>query len=79
MAEISVYDPYMFIWIDETSCDRRHSTRKYGYSVRGIPICDQRSLIRGTRYTAIPVISTDGIHDVFIAEGIMKENTSPSL
>ena len=45
---------------------------EYGYSVRGIPICDQRILIRGTRYTAIPVISTDGIHDVFIAEGTMN-------
>lgn len=72
MAEISVYDPHMFVWLDETGCDRRHSTRKYGYSVRGIPICDQRILIRGTRYTAIPVISTDGIHDVFIAEGTMN-------
>ena len=48
------------------------TTRKYGYSVRGIPICDQRILIRGTRYAAIPVISTDGIHDVFIAEGTMN-------
>ena len=72
MAEISVYDPRMFVWLDETGCDHRHSTRKYGYSVRGIPICDQRILIRGTRYTAIPVISMDGIHDVFIAEGTMN-------
>ena len=40
--------------------------------MRGIPICDQRILIRGTRYTAIPVISTAGIHDVFIGEGTMN-------
>ena len=72
MAEISVYGLHMFVWLDETGCDHRHSTRKYGYSVRGIPICDQRILIRGTRYTAIPVISMDGIHDVFIAEGTMN-------
>ena len=72
MAEISVYDPSMLVWLDETGCDRRHSTRKYGYSVRGIPICDQILLIRGTRYTAIPVISTAGIHDVFIGEGTMN-------
>ena len=72
MAEISIYDPAMFVWLDETGCDRRHATRKYGYSVRGIPICDQRLLIRGTRYTAIPVISIDGIHDVFIGEGTMN-------
>ena len=61
IAEISVYNPSVLVWLDETGCDRRHSTRKYGYSVRGISICDQRILIRGTRYTAIPVISTDGI------------------
>ena len=74
IAEISVYDPCMFVWLDETGCDHRHSARKYGYSVRGIPICDQRILIRGTRYSAIPVISMDGIRDVhvFIAERTMN-------
>ena len=36
MAEISKYDPAMIIWIDETGCDRRHSTRKWSYSIRGI-------------------------------------------
>ena len=25
MADISVYDPSMFIWLDETGCDRRHA------------------------------------------------------
>ena len=72
MAEISVYDPAMLVWLDETGCDRRHATRKYGYSVRCIPICDQRLLVRGTRYTAIPVLSLDGIHDVLITEGTMN-------
>ena len=72
MAEISVYDPAMLVWLDETGCDRRHATRKYGYSVRGIPICDQRLLVRGTRYTAIPVLSLGGIHDVLITEGTMN-------
>ena len=41
----------------------------YGYSIRGIPLSDQRLLVRGTRYSAIPIISTEGIHDVYIAEG----------
>ena len=47
MAEISVYDPDMLIWIDETGCDRRHSSRRFGYSIRGIPVCDQRIIVRG--------------------------------
>ena len=35
MAEVSVYSPEMLIWIDESGCDRRCSTRKYGYSLQG--------------------------------------------
>ena len=48
--------------------------RKYGYSVCGRPVCDQRLLllVRGTRYSAIPILSLDGIHDVYLAEGTMN-------
>ena len=72
MADISIYDPSMFIWMDETGCDKRNTIRKYGYSVRGRPVCDQRLLVRGTRYSAIPILSLDGIHDVYLAEGTMN-------
>ena len=34
-ADVSVYSPDMFIFIDETGTDRRNRLRKYGYSVRG--------------------------------------------
>ena len=37
MAEISVYDPSMLIWLDKTGCDGRNTIRKYGYSIRGLP------------------------------------------
>lgn len=69
MAEISVYDPSMLIWIDESGCDRRNSQRKRGYSFRGITPRDHRLLSRGKRYSAIPILSTEGIHDVHISEG----------
>ena len=72
MANVSIYDPSMFIWMDETGCDKRNTIRKYGYSVRGRPVCDQRLLVRGTRYSAIPILSLDGIHDVYLAEGTMN-------
>ena len=65
MAEVSIYDPIMLVWQDETCCDRRNTLRKYGYSLRGIPVCDYSLLVRGKRYSAIPVISLDGIHDVY--------------
>ena len=72
MYEVAIYGPSMLVWVDESGCDRRHAIRKYGYSVRGIPVVDKRILIRGIRYTAIPVVSLDGIHDVMITEGTMN-------
>lgn len=69
MADVSIYDPDMLVWVDESGCDRRNTIRKYGYSIRGIPLCDQHLLVRGTRYSAIPVVSTAGVHDVYMVEG----------
>jgi hypothetical protein len=69
MATISIYDPDMLVWTDESGCDRRHSARKYGYSLRGVPVHDHRILARGLRYSAIPVMSIEGVHDVYLAEG----------
>ena len=72
MAEISVYDPSMLVWLDESGCDRRHTIRKYGYSLRGKPLCDHRLLIRGTRFSVIPIMSLEGIHDIYITEGTVN-------
>ena len=72
MAEISVYDPSMLIWLDETGCDRRNTIRKYGYSARGLPLSDHHLLVRGIRYTAIPIVSVEGIHDVYLRQGSMN-------
>jgi hypothetical protein len=66
MEEISVYDPSMLVWLDESGCDRRHTIIKYGYSLRGMPMSDHRILVRGTRYSVIPIMSFEGIHDVYI-------------
>ena len=72
MAEIAMYDPAMLVWIDETGCDQRNSLRRCGYSIRGIPPRDHRLLIRGTKYSAIPVMSLQGIHDVQVVEGTVN-------
>ena len=50
--------------------DRQNSARRFGYSLRGIPPVDHRILIGGVRYSAIPVVSSEGAHDVFLAEGM---------
>ena len=31
-------------------------------------LCDQHLLIRGTRYIAIPIVSLEGVHDVYLSE-----------
>lgn len=71
-ADISLYDVSMLVWLDETGCDNRNCRRKYGYSMHGIPPCDHRLLVRGTRYSAIPVVSLEGIHDAYTAQGNMN-------
>lgn len=71
MAEISAYDPSMLIWLDESGCDRRNSTRKWGYSLRGMTPRDQRLLVRGVRYSVVPIVSVKGIHDIHIIQGTM--------
>ncbi len=72
MAKICMYDPSMFVWTDESGCDRRNSARKFGYSLRGIPPVDHRILVRGVRYSAIPVVSLEGVHDVYLLEGTVN-------
>ena len=72
MADISICDPSMLVWLDESGCDRRNTNRKYGYSLWGKPLHDHRLLVRGTRYSAIPIMSLEGIHDVYITEGTVN-------
>ena len=74
MAQVSMYDPSMLLWIDESGCDGRNCKRKRGYSIRGMTPQDHRLLVRGTRYSAIPIISAEGIHDLFLAEGNVNGN-----
>jgi hypothetical protein len=68
MAEVSVYDPAMLVWIDGSGCDKRNCARKRAYSIRGMTPRDHRLLIRGTRFSTIPAMSTDGIRDVYLCE-----------
>lgn len=70
MAEVmAVFHSSLCLWIDETGCDRRNSLRKYGYGIRGQAPRDFRFKLRGKRYSAIGIISIDGIEDVYVTEG----------
>ena len=74
MAEIEAFDPEMLVFIDETGCDRRNSIRQVGYGIRGITPITHRLLIygkriSGKRISAIGVMSTRGVEDVYQVEG----------
>ena len=46
-AEVSLFNPEMFIFLHETGSDRCNALTKYGYSHRGIPAVSHKLLIRG--------------------------------
>ena len=75
MAEMVALNPQMLIWIDETGCERRNLIRKFGYSLRGAPPQDFALKVGGKRYSAITVMSVEGIMDVYLAEGSVDGDT----
>ena len=68
-SEITMFDPAMLIWIDETGWDLRNALRKYGYGIRGLPPQDYSLKLRGKRYSAIGILTTEGVEDVHLVEG----------
>jgi len=63
LEEISYYDPSMIVWVDETGCDLRNAMRKYGYGIRGMTPQDYTLKIRGKRYSAVGILTTEGVED----------------
>lgn len=69
MAEMLTYEPEMFLWVDETGCDRRKLVRDYGYGIRGVPPVDHTIRLSGKRYSVIAIMSTEGVEDIYIYDG----------
>ena len=63
MVEISLFHPDVLIWINKTGSDRRNNICKYGYFLRGIPA--QVLRVGGKRISAIPILTTHGIEDMY--------------
>ena len=68
LEEMSYLQPEMIVWIDETGCELRNSFRKYGYGLRGLPPQTFHLKLRGKHYSAICILSTEGVEDVYICE-----------
>ena len=66
VSDVSLYEPEMLIFVDETGSDRRDSLRKYGYSLRGMPAKSHKIISRGKHVSAIAMMSMNGILDVKI-------------
>ena len=62
----------MFVWLDETGFDCRNNIRRYGYGLRGITPVDHQLRIGGKRVSAIGVVSTRGVEDVYIYKGTVN-------
>lgn len=69
IAQALLYRRDLFVWLDETGCDRRNYMRKFGYAVRGDTPTYHRLLTRGQRISAIAAISCDGLVAVELKRG----------
>lgn len=74
MAQALLYNKEMYVWLDETGCDRRNYMRKYGYALKGqVPQC-HRLLVRGERISAIAAIATDGLVSLQLTTGTVNSD-----
>ena len=64
LTDISIFEPEILVFVDETGTDKRAALRKYGYSLRGRPAISERPLVKGERYSAIAGLHISGILDV---------------
>ena len=59
LSDISVYE-------HETGSDRKNSIRRYGYSIVGKPARVHSLLVRGKRFSAIGILSVNGLLDTYV-------------
>ena len=62
-SDVSVYEPEMLIFLDETGSDKRNTIRKHGYSLKGKPLVSHELMVRGERISAIAFMSMNGMLD----------------
>ena len=65
LIDVSVFEPEMLIFVDETGSDKRAALRKYGYALRGRRAVSERLLVKGKRYSAIAGLHKGGMLDVY--------------
>lgn len=67
-------DPRVFLALDESAVDNKTAQRRFGWAPIGLPCVRRMSFLRGTRYSILPALSTEGIVALDIFEGsVTKE------
>ena len=75
VSEVSMYNPEMLIFLDESGSDRRNCIRRYGYSVRGRPLVSHKFLSRGIRVNSIAFLSVFRMLDCKTIKHTVDGNT----
>ena len=88
MEDVSLFNPEMFVFIDESGADRRDCLRKFGYQLRGKPPQALQFFNRGKHITAVAAMSVQGLLECTMLEGgvcgstfktFLEEKLSPLL
>ena len=51
----------MFVWVDESGCQKKDGICKFGYALRGLTPVRERILVRGKRISTIAAMDVNGM------------------
>ena len=75
LIDVSVFEPEMLIFVDETGSDKCAALRKYGYALRGRQAVSGRLLVKGKWYSAIAGLHMGGMLDVYVTAENVNADT----
>jgi transposase len=74
-ADMAQYrDPDVFVALDESAVNVKVLQRNFGRSLAGTPCVQRAAFLRGTRYSVLPALTTQGIIALDIFEGSVTKD-----
>ena len=68
-SDVSIYNPDMLIFLDESGSDKRDYLRRHGYSLRGRPPVCHKHLVKAEHISLLTFMSTAGVLDCQVIHG----------
>jgi len=62
----------MFVWVDESGCQKKDGIRKFGYALRGLTPVREWILVRGEHISTIAAMDVNGIVALELALGAVN-------